>query len=245
MAEWLASHEEDHTGAAAELNQYWYSADTIGTLLNVVRENVLHAAGEGRLDVAFVSTPSLFYGLSEEERRNSRVLDFDESLGDGVIKYDYNYPTTVPDELRGAFECVVIDPPFITSDVWRLYAETAHVLLRPGGKVMLTTVIENATLLADILPGGVRPHIFMPSIPHLPYQYAAYTNFNAPRLAKPNPEVPGFDPEAFLASASASVARDDEPPIRGAGFAPVDFEEMIRRAELEEAARMAAAAGGT
>ena len=72
--------------------------------------------------MAFVSTPSLFFGLSEKERRNCRVLDYDEGLGDDVIKYDFNEPTTVPDELRGAFRCAVIDPPFITADVWKKYA---------------------------------------------------------------------------------------------------------------------------
>ena len=252
MASWLAAHEEDHTGAAADLNQYWYSQETIDALLDVVREHGLGAepSGKAQLDVAFVSTPSLFFGLSEEERRNCRVLDYDESLGDGVIKYDFNEPTNVPDELRGAFHCAVIDPPFITSDVWRLYAETASLLLKPGGLVVLTTVIENAPLLADIFPGGVRPHIFMPSIPNLPYQYATYTNFDAPRLAKPNPEVP-HDPDAFLASASrdpdAKPSRDEERPIQASGAVPggaYDFDEMVRRAEAEEEARRAAAANG-
>ena len=213
MASWLAAHVEDHTGAAADLNQYWYSADTIDALLDVVREHGLGQAepnGKAQLDVAFVSTPSLFFGLSEKERRNCRVLDYDEGLGDDVIKYDFNEPTTVPDELRGAFRCAVIDPPFITADVWKKYAETAKLLLRPGGLVVLTTVIENAPLLTDLF--GVRPHVWLPSIPNLPYQYAAYTNFDAPRLSKPNPEVP-HDPDAFLASASRGTALPSNPAV--------------------------------
>ena len=259
MASWLADHVEDHTGAAADLNQYWYSADTIDALLDVVREHGLRAVGPNgkaqlgpqpngkvQLDVAFVSTPSLFFGLSEKERRNCRVLDYDEGLGDDVIKYDFNEPTTVPDELRGAFRCAVIDPPFITADVWKKYAETAKLLLRPGGLVVLTTVIENAPLLAELF-SGVRPHVWLPSIPNLPYQYAAYTNFDAPRLSKPNPEVP-HDPDAFLASASRDFgeqsSRDDERPIQASGAGPggaYDFDEMVRRAEAEEEARRASA----
>ena len=91
MASWLAAHVEDHTGAAADLNQYWYSADTIDALLDVVREHGLGAAepnGKTQLDVAFVSTPSLFFGLSEKERRNCRVLDYDEGLGDDVVFWE-------------------------------------------------------------------------------------------------------------------------------------------------------------
>ena len=119
------------------------------------------------------------------------------------------------------------------------------MLLRPGGLVVLTTVIENAPLLADLF--GVRPHAWLPSIPNLPYQYAAYTNFDAPRLSKPNPEVP-HDPDAFLASASRDTeqsSRDDERPIQASGAGPggaYDFDEMVRRAEAEEEARRAAAA---
>ena len=31
-AAWLATHKEDHAGGpAADLNQYWYSASTVGT----------------------------------------------------------------------------------------------------------------------------------------------------------------------------------------------------------------------
>ena len=95
---------------------------------------------------------------------------------------------------------------------------------------------------------GARPHAWLPSIPNLPYQYAAYTNFDAPRLSKPNPEVP-HDPDAFLASASRDFgeqsSRDDERPIQASGAGPggaYDFDEMVRRAEAEEEARRAAAA---
>jgi hypothetical protein len=69
----------------------------------------------------------------------------------------------------------VIDPPFIVQDVWKKYAETAELLLKPGndengvplGKVVLTTVIENADLLKEIL--GASPTAFQPSIPNLVY----------------------------------------------------------------------------
>ena len=111
--------------------------------------------------------------------------------------------------------------------------------------MVLTTVIANAPLLAELF-SGVRPHVWLPSIPNLPYQYAAYTNFDAPRLSKPNPEVP-HDPDAFLASASRGseeASRDDERPIQASGAGPggaYDFDEMVRRAEAEEARRAAAA----
>ena len=40
---------------------------------------------------------------------------------------------------------------------------------------------------------GCRPKAFKPSIPHLVYQYALFTNYASPGLAHRNPEVPDDD----------------------------------------------------
>jgi len=227
---WLQAHPEDHTGRAADLNQYWYSSATIATLVGVVREHVLRVHHGCAFDCAFVSTPSLFFSLTAAERAGCRLLEYDETLcsADGCVRFDFHRPTALPQELRGAFKCVVIDPPFITRDVWQLYAQTArHLLPEEGGLLVLTTVIENAPMLAELL--DARPNVYLPSIPNLPYQYSVYTNFKAPLLDSPNPEVP-HDPAAFLASANAATASEAEVPLKGAGHA-YDFEAMIE-AEL-------------
>ena len=111
---WLQSHEEDHTGRAADLNQYWYSAATIATLVDVCRAHCLREQHDCALDCAFVSTPSLFFALEPGERERSRVLDFDEDLGvgePGFVHFDFHAPTALPADLKGAFRCVIIDPP--------------------------------------------------------------------------------------------------------------------------------------
>jgi hypothetical protein len=71
---------------------------------------------------------------------------------------------------------VVIDPPFISESVWKNYATTAR-LLSKGDKVhvIATTVNENAALLESLF--GCQPVLFRPTIPHLVYQYSAFTNF--------------------------------------------------------------------
>ena len=242
-AAWLSQHSEDHTGDAADLNQYWYSAPTIGVLCDVVRECCAAGAGSAaaaRLDCAFISTPSLFFAMEASERTRSRVLDYDRSLGTdepGFIFYDFNAPSSVPAELHGAFACVVIDPPFITHEVWRQYAETARLLLAPGGAVIGTTILENSGLLHELL--GVVPNTFLPSIPNLPYQYAVYSSSRSSLLDAPNPELPDVDPAEVLAAAaergradgSASTAEgaaaeaEAERPIRGRPT--YDFEAML------------------
>lgn len=61
--------------------------------------------------------------------------------GSKFVEFDFNKPENIPPELHGSFDFVVIDPPFITQEVWQQYAETTRVLLRSAGsKVLLTTI---------------------------------------------------------------------------------------------------------
>lgn len=67
MNEFLSQTSED-----SNLNQYWYSQKTIDALCNAIRESC-DVSGEKR--VAFLSTPSLFFSLTEEERKNCALFD--------------------------------------------------------------------------------------------------------------------------------------------------------------------------
>lgn len=81
----------------------------------------------------------------------------------------------------------MIDPPFITRDVWTKYAETVRLLVKPEGKILLSSILENAGMLEELL--GVKPVAFQPSIPHLVYQYSFYTNYESLELQRRNPEL--------------------------------------------------------
>lgn len=60
---------------------------------------------------------------------------------------------------------VVVDPPFITQAVWENYTITTKLLMKkgndkdgsPSGKVILTTLQENAGFLKDLL--GAKPTV--------------------------------------------------------------------------------------
>lgn len=60
------------TAEKTDFNQYWYSKATIDTLSGVIRES-WDISGDKK--VAFLSTPSLFFSLSEEERKNCALFD--------------------------------------------------------------------------------------------------------------------------------------------------------------------------
>lgn len=86
-----------------------------------------------------------------------------------------------------SFDICVIDPPFITREVWQKYAVTARLLLKEEGRLILSSIVENAAMLNELL--GVFPVAFKPSIPHLIYQYNFYTNYDAKILNQINPEI--------------------------------------------------------
>ena len=104
--------------------------------------------------------------------------------------------------MQHAFELVLIDPPFITEDVWRAYGRAAAFLLNSrgadsgggggggGGAVIATTVRENEPLLAELFGPSLRRQCWQPSIPNLVYQYETFANFACPQLAGANTELP-------------------------------------------------------
>ena len=173
---------------AAQHNQYWYSQPTIDALV----AGALDLAAGGR--VAFLSTPSLFFSLAPAARAPHAVLDIDEQWAavPGFYRFDFNDGASgIPTPLRGAFAVVVIDPPFITEPVWRLYAAAARSLLGAGGCVLCTTVAENEVLLGELFSGCAAVP-FQPSIPRLVYQYNTFLSGGRvpPALAARNPEIP-------------------------------------------------------
>lgn len=174
-----------------DFNQYWYSPRTIARIV----EDLTVQAGEDKV-IAFLSTPSLYFSMPDDIRARSFVLDFDKkwAADRGFVFYDFNAPTELPASLLGKCDILVIDPPFITHEVWRKYVETTR-LLSPSaadgtmtGKVLGTTVIENASLLHDLL--GASPTAFQPSIPNLVYQYNLFTNYPSAVFDVKNPEIP-------------------------------------------------------
>ena len=141
--------------------------------------------------IAFLSTPSIYFSLPLEWRKNSFLFDFDKKWNNdcGFVFYDFNSPSNIPVELHHSFDVIVVDPPFITHEVWSKYVESSKLLLKNAdSKIILTTIAENAEFLFEEL--GVKPTNFLPSIPNLVYQYNLYTNYESVVFKNKNPEIP-------------------------------------------------------
>jgi EEF1A lysine methyltransferase 1 len=107
------------------------------------------------------------------------------------VYYDFNKADELSKDLHGYFDMVVIDPPFITREVWEKYAECAKMILKPtGGMYLISTIDENEAMIKELT--GCDRQTFRPSIPNLVYQYSFYANYEHPGLKEKNPEIPDF-----------------------------------------------------
>ncbi|RLN87305.1 hypothetical protein BBJ28_00016667 [Nothophytophthora sp. Chile5] len=169
-----------------ELNQYWYSADTVATLASEAIAETPEVGGR----IAFLSTPSVYFAVKSQQSDalHQRECVLFDSEGDQFVPFDFHKPDDIPPELLGAFDFVVVDPPFITREVWELYATAIKLLLRStDSKILLTTIEENEAMMRELL--GCRVQTFKPAIPHLVYQYALFANYESTPLGSANPEV--------------------------------------------------------
>src|SRR3989338_7551247 len=105
-----------------ELNQYWYSEATIQALCEEIK---LYGS-----KVAFLSTPSLYFAFPEEERKNFKLFEFDKKWESdpGFVFFDFNHPDKIPVGLWNSFDYIVVDPPFITKEVWVKYIEAVTTI---------------------------------------------------------------------------------------------------------------------
>jgi len=89
------------------------------------------------LKCAFLSTPSIYFSLKDKAvKKAAKVFDIDETFGTkdkNFVYFDFNKWETLDESLHGAFDMVVIDPPFITREVWEKYADCGKLLLKKDG----------------------------------------------------------------------------------------------------------------
>lgn len=52
----------------------------------------------------------------------------------GYVFYNYKEPEKIPVEFHHKFDYVVVDPPFITDEVWSKYADAIKLVLKKDDK---------------------------------------------------------------------------------------------------------------
>jgi hypothetical protein len=176
-------------------------------VVNVVCEHL--TSNDTRFEnrsVAFLSTPSLFFSVPREFLVQCTLFDYDEKfenmtrnmqLEDSNIPhfvlYDFNNPKeNIRSNSLHAYSMIIVDPPFITKDVWEKYAQTVKILAANKDCLILcSTIAENELLMYELM--NLKPVAYKPSIPNLVYQYNFYANFNSEHINRKNNEIPEFE----------------------------------------------------
>ncbi|KAK3708139.1 Protein-lysine N-methyltransferase efm5 [Vermiconidia calcicola] len=116
-------------------SQFWYTDDTARRLAYQLLEGVNENSA-----IAVVSAPSVYVQIrnilsdrATETKPQICLLEYDrrfEVLGKDFVLYDFQHPLSLPAELRGKFDRIICDPPFLSEDCQTKTALTVRYLSR-------------------------------------------------------------------------------------------------------------------
>ena len=235
----LAEDFIQETKERTDLNQYWYSPTTIATLVGEIQDlydNEPENNDPQRNLAALVSCPSIYFALPDHLKSRCVVLDLDTqwNTDPGYHCYDFNiHPDQqLPSRLHNNFQLIIVDPPFVTREVWEHYAISSKWLGTGNNcRYICTTIHENAAMMKSLL--NVTSNQFRPSIPNLVYQYSTYTNYTSERLNALNPEIDQIDWTVAAAAAAEQRQKEDNTTGGSKSSYSEDDRKICKRQDLE------------
>ncbi|KAF2096489.1 hypothetical protein NA57DRAFT_42016 [Rhizodiscina lignyota] len=102
------------------VSQFWYNDETATLLAKQLLDGTTNDTA-----VAIVSAPSVFIqlknlmsSLEAQVRPEVVLLEYDErfSVFKEFVFYDFANPTRLPEQLKGHFDRIICDPPFLSED---------------------------------------------------------------------------------------------------------------------------------
>ncbi|KAF2702700.1 hypothetical protein K504DRAFT_419905 [Pleomassaria siparia CBS 279.74] len=115
-------------------SQFWYSDETA----TIFARQLLDGATDDT-HIAVVSAPSVFIQLKNllasgeyTSRPQIKLLEFDERFAvfKEFVQYDFEKPMRLPVELKGSFDRIIADPPFLSQDCQTKTALTVRWLAK-------------------------------------------------------------------------------------------------------------------
>ena len=170
-------------------SQFWYTNETA----KLLAKQLLHGAGDNS-SIAVVSAPSVYIqlrNLLSEQKDTVKprlcLLEYDkrfEVLRDDFVFYDFQYPLQLPPELKGRFDRIICDPPFLSDDCQTKTALTVRFLAKswnsPTTVRMISCTGERMEPLVNRLYSslGVKTTTFEPEHSKgLSNEFRCYANF--------------------------------------------------------------------
>lgn len=141
-------------------SQFWYSDETATKL---ARELLRGATDETK--IAVVSAPSVFLQLKNllasgevTTKPQLTLLEFDERFAvfKEFVQYDFEQPMKLPMELKGQFDAIICDPPFLSDDCQTKAALTTRWLAKDWTSTNSPTISGPETSLKLLVCTGER-----------------------------------------------------------------------------------------
>ncbi|KAH7138033.1 putative N6-adenine methyltransferase-domain-containing protein [Dendryphion nanum] len=170
-------------------SQFWYN-DTTATLL----ARTLLSNSTSSTKIAVVSAPSAFIALKNllnelefpDGRPQITLLEYDtrfDVFKNEFVFYDFEHPTRLPVEMKGSFDVVIVDPPFLSEDCQTKAALTVRWLAKSWTPESLRFVActgeRMETLITKLYAKiGARTTTFEPKhAKGLSNEFRCYANF--------------------------------------------------------------------
>ncbi|KAL8928535.1 MAG: hypothetical protein Q9208_001769 [Pyrenodesmia sp. 3 TL-2023] len=170
-------------------SQFWYSDETATTLA----EQLLDGA-TAETKIAIVSAPSVFVQLknllaSQHKTPKVTLLEFDQrfSVFREFVRYDFQSPIKLPGEMKGTYDRVLCDPPFLSTDCQTKAALTVRWLSKASapepqnaGPQWIACTGERMEGLIHKLYPGIKTTTFQPrhTQDRLSNDFRCYANFD-------------------------------------------------------------------
>ncbi|KAK4057472.1 Protein-lysine N-methyltransferase efm5 [Microbotryomycetes sp. JL221] len=138
----MMSVEEFRTmfGEDWQLSQFWYSNEFATRLAKWIKSFCSSESDR----IAFLCCPTGYVGFQHTNPiKGTKLLEYDRRFGlfggKDYVPYDIDEPENIPDDLKGAIDIAVADPPYLNEVTNQKLAKTLKLLLKPRGRLILLT----------------------------------------------------------------------------------------------------------
>ncbi|KAF2144534.1 uncharacterized protein K452DRAFT_223148, partial [Aplosporella prunicola CBS 121167] len=177
-------------------SQFWACTYNDTTAIAMAKQLLDGATDDSK--IAVVSTPSVFVQLKNllasseyQIRPEVKLLEYDERFGvfSEFVPYDLKYPTRLPPTLKGQFDRIIYDPPFLSVDCQTKIALTVRWLAKSWEPESLRLIAITGERMEGIVhklcsKAGIRTTDY--AVEHangLSNEFLCYANFESDEWA--------------------------------------------------------------
>ncbi|EFA82444.1 hypothetical protein PPL_04869 [Heterostelium album PN500] len=171
------------------LSQFWYEPSTSKFVAETIAKEI-----EGKKRVLFLSTPSIFKAVYQDEQLASQLdfhlFEYDKRFqvfGERFRVYDYRDPLGFPKKYKASFDYICFDPPFLSQECMEKVALSINALSHANTKLLVLTGRIQWPHIQRLF-ANMRICKFVPEHPRLQNDFFCCSNYASEQLGKEEQE---------------------------------------------------------